>query len=76
MSNAFKCDRCKKFYDPLNEDEKDKRITYRGSDIYGISLLDFYQNGLASFDLCPECVKALDNFMDYPDKEEQDADSD
>ncbi len=72
MSRARRCDRCKKFYDLHDEDDEVKRICYRGTRIYGISITDACESRLAYFDLCPECVKALDSFMNHnhPDVEE------
>lgn len=66
MRYAFRCDRCKRFYDQHDDDDREKRLSYQGAKIQGISLTDGYQNRLVNFDLCPECVKALDDFMNHP----------
>ena len=70
MSNAFRCDICKKFY-ARGEEDTAKRIKYHGTAIHAICLLDSCQKFLKRFDLCPECVKALDDFMNHPDLEEK-----
>lgn len=69
MSYAFRCDRCKGFYDQQDDDDREKRLSYQGTKIQGISLTDAYQNRLVNFDLCPECVNALVEFINGPDKE-------
>lgn len=65
MSIASRCDRCKTFYDRNDKDDELKRIGYKGAKIHGMMITDQYENRLKYFDLCPECAKGLDNFMNH-----------
>ena len=53
MTNAFKCDRCRRFY--VNE--------YMGSiSSKGYNVCDAH----GDLDLCPTCLKELDEWMELP----------
>lgn len=65
MSKAFRCDRCKAFYDRNDKDDELKRIGYKGVKIFGMMITDRGGDRLEYFDLCPECTKALDIFMNH-----------
>ena len=75
MSSAFRCDRCKKFYDRNEEDDEVKRTGFKGNKIYGMAITDRYKNILEHFDLCPECVRALDIFMNDSDIEKSEVEN-
>ena len=61
MANAYKCDRCSRFY---NRDPKD--ISDRFT-VMTVRLL--YPN--IKHDLCPECTKKLTKFMEECNKEKE-----
>ena len=61
MSLAKRCDRCEKLYEP-------KDIDIRGAIVNGLSLVNRdEQNSIAvsrkCFDLCPECLLSLANWL-------------
>lgn len=62
MAEAYRCDRCKQFYEAFdtNLNPTDDR-TYD----YYIRIIkrNRYRNDDKAYDLCPTCYKALSNFL-------------
>ena len=61
MSNAKRCDRCGKYYEP-------KITTGPGYSIYHYSIpLNTFGADVESFDLCPECAHQFTDWAENPD---------
>ena len=61
--NAYKCDKCGKYY------EGNKKFSVNGDYIVGISTISRCRRGACeNFDLCDDCLKAFYDFMDVKNK--------
>lgn len=67
MSNAKKCDRCKKFY--LESDDIKTRPAYAGLKVFNVELKDADRARIRGFDLCATCASKLDLFLNGSDAE-------
>lgn len=65
MANALKCDRCGKLYEPY----KGIRLQDKGAYYCSMSFFSEYGCNRRDFDLCPECMTKLVEFI-KGDKEE------
>ena len=59
MAIARKCDRCGKFYEYY---PKGNKVQHNGVQRIYITITGDYDSG-KQCDLCPECMKAFDEFM-------------
>lgn len=70
MSEARKCDRCKDFYE-IPKEQQNKNAIYDLKGAYAKLLFCDNNRGYPEtvrwYDLCPNCVKLLDKWLDNPD---------
>lgn len=67
MSDAKKCDRCKKFY--LETDDIKTRPAYAELKIFSVELKGMGGTHIRGFDLCAACALKLDLFLKGRDSE-------
>ena len=67
MSDAKKCDRCKKFY--LETDDLKTRPAYAELKIFSVELKSINCSHIRGYDLCAACALKLDLFLNGSDAE-------
>ena len=58
---AMRCDRCKKFY--VITDRSVERPALLGKHIFGVRLIDAFDEHVRKFDLCTDCAIEVYNFL-------------
>lgn len=70
MAEARKCDRCNRFYELSEEDQKNRDYSYYMKGPYvKIMLFDRYgerEDSTRWYDLCPKCVELLNKWLENP----------
>lgn len=67
MSDAKKCDRCKKFY--LETDDIKIRPAYAELNIFSVELKSMNGSDIRGYDLCAACALKLNLFLKGSDAE-------
>lgn len=71
MSEARKCDRCHRYFELSEEDQKNRDLPYYIKGTY-VKIMLFgrygeHEDSTRFYDLCPNCVELLDKWLENPD---------